>query len=150
MASWDSLSVEEQEKVIGRTKLDDIQLEDLPINSHVNANTIVLPDGTQKEILRENMPFGNVSENEYGTFYIAYSNDPAVQEIMLHRMFIGDPPGNTDRVLDFSTALTGGLFFAPTVDFLDDPPPLPQARTVSTRDADGSLSIGGLKGDSDE
>lgn len=131
MASWDSLSVEEQEKVIGRTKLDDIQLEDLPINSHVNANTIVLPDGTQKEILRENMPFGNVSENEYGTFYIAYSNDPAVQEIMLHRMFIGDPPGNTDRILDFSTAVTGSMFFVPPIGFLNNTPGVPPAPTVT-------------------
>lgn len=131
MAAWDSLSVEEQEKVIGRTKLDDIELEDLPVNSHVNANTIVLPDGTQKEILRENMPFGNISENEYGTFYIAYSNDPAVQEIMLHRMFIGEPPGNTDRILDFSTAVTGSMFFIPPLRFLNDVPGVPPEPTVT-------------------
>lgn len=131
MEAWDSLNVEEQEKVIGRTKLDDIQLEELPANSHVNANTVVLPDGTQKEIFRENMPFGNISESEYGTFYIAYSNDPAVQEIMLHRMFIGDPPGNTDRILDFSTATTGNLFFVPSIDFINNTPGVPQAPTVS-------------------
>ena len=131
MSSWDELSVEEQEKVIGRTKLDDIQLEDLPVNSHVNANTIVLPDGTQREILRENMPFGNVADSEYGTFYIAYSNDPAVQEIMLHRMFIGDPPGNTDRILDFSTALTGSMFFVPPIEFLNNTPGVPPEPTVT-------------------
>ena len=131
MSAWNSLSVEEQEKVIGRTKLDDIQLDDLPVNSHVNANTIVLPDGTQREIYRENMPFGNVSEKEFGTFYIAYSNDPAVQEIMLHRMFIGDPPGNTDRILDFSTAVTGSMFFVPTVDFLNNTPGVPASPTVT-------------------
>lgn len=131
MTAWDALTDEEQEKVIGRTKLDDIQLADLPVNSHVNANTIVLPDGTQKEIFRENMPFGNVAENEYGTFYIAYSNDPAVDELMLHRMFIGDPPGNTDRILDFSTAVTGGMFFVPSKDFLDNTPGVPQAPTVT-------------------
>ena len=131
MSAWDSLSVEEQEKVIGRTKLDDIQLDDLPVNSHVNANTIVLPDGTQREIYRENMPFGNVSQKEFGTFYIAYSNDPAVQEIMLHRMFIGDPPGNTDRILDFSTAVTGSMFFVPSVDFLNNTPGVPASPTVT-------------------
>jgi putative iron-dependent peroxidase len=72
---------------------------------------------------------------------------------MLRNMFLGDPPGNTDRVLDFSTAVTGGLFFSPTVDFLDDPPPLP-APLVTERPATpasdpackGSLSIGSLKG----
>ncbi len=131
MASWDSLTVEEQEKVIGRTKLDDIELEDLPVNSHVNANTIVMPDGTQREIVRENMPFGNVSQGEFGTFYIAYSNDPAVQEIMLHRMFIGDPPGNTDRILDFSTAVTGSMFFVPPIDFLNNTPGVPAEPTVT-------------------
>ena len=131
MTAWDALTDEEQEKVIGRTKLDDIQLADLPVNSHVNANTIVLPDGTQKEIFRENMPFGNVSENEFGTFYIAYSNDPAVDELMLHRMFIGDPPGNTDRILDFSTAVTGSMFFVPSIDFLNNTPGVPQAPTVT-------------------
>lgn len=131
MEAWDALSVEEQEKVIGRTKLDDIQLEDLPANSHVNANTVVLPDGTQREIFRENMPFGNVAEGEFGTFYIAYSNDPAVQDIMLHRMFIGDPPGNTDRILDFSTAMTGGLFFIPPIDFLNNTPNVPNPPTVT-------------------
>lgn len=131
MSAWDALSVEEQEKVIGRTKLEDIQLEDLPSNSHVAANTIVLPDGTQKEILRENMPFGNVSESEYGTFYIAYSNDPAVQEIMLHRMFIGEPAGNTDRILDFSTAVTGSMFFVPPLGFLNNLPGVPAEPTVT-------------------
>ena len=131
MAAWDELTAEQQERVIGRTKLDDIQLEDLPTNSHVAANTIVLPDGTQREILRENMPYGNVADGEFGTFYIAYSNDPAVQEIMLHRMFIGDPPGNTDRILDFSTAYTGNLFFVPTVEFLDDTPGVANPATVT-------------------
>ncbi len=131
MSAWDSLTVEQQEHVIGRTKVDDIQLDQLPANSHVAVNTIVLPDGTQREILRENMPFGSVADGEFGTFYIAYSNDPAVQEIMLHRMFIGDPPGNTDRILDFSTAYTGSLFFVPPIDFLNNTPGVPQDQTVS-------------------
>jgi putative iron-dependent peroxidase len=65
---------------------------------------------------------------------------------MLRNMFLGDPPGNTDRILDFSTAITGGLFFSPTVDFLDDPPPLPSSPAVVTVPANGSLAIGSLKG----
>ena len=71
------------------------------------------------------MPFGTVGNGEFGTYFIGYSRTPAVTEQMLSNMFIGDPPGNTDRILDFSTAVTGGMFFVPTVDFLDDPPPLP-------------------------
>jgi putative iron-dependent peroxidase len=69
---------------------------------------------------------------------------------MLRNMFIGDPPGNTDRILDFSTAITGTMFFTPTADFLDDPPPLPDeesaAPQASTNSTNGSLSIGSLKG----
>lgn len=64
---------------------------------------------------------------------------------MLHNMFVGDPPGNTDRILDFSTAITGGLFFAPVADFLDAPPSLPEV-AIKSVEYQGSLSIGSLKG----
>lgn len=154
MASWESLSVNEQERVIGRTKLEDIEFpEDTkPANSHVALNVIEDADGNQLQIVRANMPFGQVGTGEYGTYYIAYSRTPAVTEMMLRNMFLGDPPGNTDRILDFSTAVTGTLFFTPTVDFLDDPPPLPGAEEHDSAPsapeihADGSLSIGSLKG----
>ena len=99
------------------------------------------------------MPFGEVGKGEFGTYYIGYSRTPAVTERMLRNMFIGDPPGNTDRILDFSTALTGSMFFTPTADFLDDPPPLadsaPTAASavpVVPASRDGSLGIGSLKG----
>jgi putative iron-dependent peroxidase len=125
LASWNRLSVEEQEKVIGRTKLNNIELPDdvKPLDSHVALNTIVEPDGTERAILRDNMPFGSPGKDEYGTYYIAYAADPDVIERMLHNMFVGDPPGNYDRILDFSAALTGGLFYVPTAGFLDDQPP---------------------------
>jgi porphyrinogen peroxidase len=85
--------------------------------------------------MRFNMPFGSVGISEFGTYFIGYARTPDVIEQMLRNMFIGDPPGNHDRILDFSTALTGTLFFVPTADFLDDPP-VP----------DRSLGIGSLKG----
>jgi putative iron-dependent peroxidase len=152
MTSWDSLSVTEQERVIGRTKLEDIELGDdvKPANSHIALNVITDGEGTELKIVRHNMPFGEVGKGEYGTYFIGYSRTPSTTERMLRNMFLGDPPGNTDRVLDFSTAVTGGLFFSPTVDFLDDPPALPQtpAPTSATppTSSDGSLSIGSLKG----
>lgn len=156
MASWESLSVEEQERAIGRTKLDDIEFPDdvKPANSHVALNVIEDAEGNQLQIVRANMPFGEVGKGEYGTYYIAYSRTPSVTEKMLDNMFIGDPPGNTDRILDFSTAVTGGLFFTPILDFLNDPPPLPgspaQAAPPETPApaiiSDGSLGIGSLKG----
>jgi putative iron-dependent peroxidase len=127
MAAWDALTVEEQERVIGRAKLSNVEMDDdiKPSNSHVALNTIVEPDGTQRQILRENMPFGSLGTGEFGTYFIGYAATPSVTELMLRRMFLGDPPGNYDRILDFSTAVTGTLFFVPTADFLDDPPPLP-------------------------
>lgn len=152
MSSWEALSVTEQERVIGRSKLEDIEMADdvKPPNSHVALNVINDDDGNQLQIVRANMPFGRVGSAEFGTYYIAYSADPAVTERMLRNMFIGDPPGNTDRILDFSTAVTGVLFFSPTVDFLDDPPPPPSApapEPATTAPEIGSpLSIGSLKG----
>lgn len=154
MGSWESLSVTEQERVIGRTKLEDIELGDdaKPSNSHIALNVITDENGEELKIVRANMPFGELGKGEYGTYFIGYSRTPAVTERLLRNMFLGDPPGNTDRVLDFSTAATGGLFFSPTVDFLDDPPPLPQSPAAAPAPAaptsDGSLSIGSLKGTS--
>jgi putative iron-dependent peroxidase len=154
MSSWDSLSVTEQERVIGRSKLDDIEMDDdvKPSNSHIALNVIEDDDGNELKIVRANMPFGELGAGDFGTYYIGYSRTPQVTERMLDNMFFGDPPGNTDRILDFSTAATGGLFFSPTVDFLDDPPPLPAPLVIEHPAApasdDGSLSIGSLKGTS--
>ena len=154
MASWSSLSVTEQERVIGRTKLEDIEFDDAekPTNAHIALNVITDEDGRERKIVRFNMPFGTVGDGEFGTYFIGYSATPDVTEQMLRNMFLGDPPGNTDRILDFSTALTGGLFFSPVLDFLDNPPPLPRAAAEPTVAAppspDGSLAIGSLKGNS--
>lgn len=138
LTTWEALTVEQQERVIGRTKLDDIQFSDaqMPSDAHVQLNTIIDPDGVQKQILRGNMPFGDVGTGEFGTYYIAYAADPTVTEHMLHNMYIGDPPGNTDRILDFSTPLTGCLFLVPTVEFLDN-------ITVGTPIATASSAIPG-------
>src|SRR4051794_634173 len=155
MSSWNSLSVEEQERVIGRTKLDDIELADdvKPANSHLALNVIEDADGNELKIVRHNMPFGEIGKDEFGTYYIGYSRSPDVTEKMLENMFIGDPPGNTDRILDFSTAVTGGLFFTPITDFLNSPPPLSVSEPKEEQPAaavsaatDGSLGIGSLKG----
>jgi putative iron-dependent peroxidase len=166
LPSWNALTVEEQEHAVGRTKLADIELPDdvKPDNSHVALNTVTDADGGQRQIVRANMPFGNPGRGEFGTYFIGYAATPEVTEEMLSNMFIGRPPGNTDRILDFSTAVTGGLFFAPSADFLDSPPPLPSAGPSAAADAppadalpaadgpaaaeprgDGSLGIGSLK-----
>ena len=132
LGAWDGLSTEEQERVIGRTKLRDVELADdvKPANSHVALNTITDPDGTERQIVRANMPFGRLGggpdgDGEFGTYFIGYSATPEVTEQMLSNMFLGSPPGNTDRILEFSTAVTGSLFFVPSADFLDDLPDPP-------------------------
>jgi putative iron-dependent peroxidase len=120
--AWGKLTVEQQEMVIGRTKSDDIEIPDgvKPANSHVVANTIVDADGNEQRIVRENMPFGSPGAGEFGTLFCGYAADPGITELMLHRMFIGEPEGNYDRILDFSTAKTGCNFFVPTATFLED------------------------------
>ena len=150
MAAWNALTTEDQEKAIGRYKLSDIEMPDdvKPANSHVALNTIEDPDGTERQILRANMPFGEVGRGEFGTYYIAYAATPGVTEHMLANMFIGNPPGNTDRILDFSRAVTGSLFFAPSADFLDDlpdPPGGPAEPAGGGSAEPGSLGLGSLK-----
>ena len=148
---WDALPVEAQERAMGRTKLADIELPDelKPANSHVALNTIVDENGDQRQIVRFNMPFGRVGAGEFGTYFIGYACGPDVIEQMLTNMFVGKPPGNADRILDFSTAVTGNLFFVPTVDFLDDPPsptPASESKVDAVSAGDDSLSIGSLRG----
>ena len=113
---WNALSTEAQERIIGRTKLSDIELDDSikPTSAH-NALTTIVEDGKEIKILRDNMPFGRAGQGEFGTYFIGYSRSPRTIEQMLENMFIGRPPGNYDRLLDFSRAVTGNLFFVPSV-----------------------------------
>ena len=169
--AWNGLTVADQEAAIGRTKLDNVEMSDdvKPANSHIALNVVDDANGEQTDVVRDNMPYGEVSgRGESGTFYIAYSAGPDVTEEMLRKMFIGDPPGNYDRLLDFTTAVTGSQFFTPTTDFFDDLPdspttsaaesdddapapvvdsttPAPPPPPAKTRPADGSLGIGSLR-----
>jgi putative iron-dependent peroxidase len=169
--AWNALSTEAQELIIGRTKLSDIELDDSvkPTSSHSSLTTIV-ENGEEIKILRDNMPFGRPGHAEFGTYFIGYSRSPRTIEQMLENMFIGRPPGNYDRLLDFSRAVTGNLFFVPSATFLDniaddqatddrtneDQPAVaessaaPSAAETSSATSsvpDGSLGIGSLKGD---
>src|SRR5580693_7654034 len=120
LGGWNALSTEAQERIIGRTKLSDIELDDSikPTSAH-SALTTIVEEGKEIKILRDNMPFGRAGHGEFGTYFIGYSRSPHTIEQMLENMFIGRPPGNYDRLLDFSRAITGNLFFAPPVTFLE-------------------------------
>jgi porphyrinogen peroxidase len=174
MDGWNALPTEAQERIIGRAKLSDIELDDSvkPSSAH-NALTTISENGKEFQILRDNMPFGRVGQGEFGTYFIGYCRTPRVTEQMIENMFVGRPPGNYDRLLDFSRAVTGTLFFVPSATFLesvnDDPqdnvkdnfsddskddPAIaePAASTVepslSTASVpDGSLGLGSLKGE---
>ena len=145
--AWNAISVEEQERVVGRTKLSDIELPDdlKPAGSHVALNTVKDDNGNERQILRFNMAFGAVGAGEFGTYFIGYARTPDVTEQMLTNMFIGKPPGNYDRILDFSRAVTGSLFFVPTSDFLDVPPGPADRSLGADERSDQSLGIGDLR-----
>ncbi|MDI3421218.1 Dyp-type peroxidase [Streptomyces luteolus] len=139
MAAWNALSVEEQERVIGRSKADNVEMSDdvKPADSHVALTTVEDDDGTERKIVRENMPFGRIGQGEFGTYFIGYGRTPDVTERMLRNMFIGDPPGTTDRILDFSTAVTGGLFFVPSAELLEDFPAPPSSSASASASEPG-------------
>ena len=156
MAGWAALSTAEQEAIIGRTKIDNIEIDDdaEPRKSHKSLATIEDDDG-ELDILRDNMPFGRPGADEFGTYFIGYSGRVWVIERMLERMFVGVPPGAYDRLLDFSTAMTGTTFFVPTAAMLDalaEPPSEPAPATADTAGAESpaaapaSLGIGSLRG----
>ncbi|MGO9603806.1 MAG: Dyp-type peroxidase [Candidatus Binataceae bacterium] len=162
MAGWNALPTETQERIIGRTKLADVELDDAvkPTSAH-NALTTIVENGTEVKILRENMAFGQAGQGEFGTYFIGYSRSPRTTEQMLQNMFVGRPPGNYDRILDFSRAVTGSLYFVPSLTFLEsvtsgDPAPAIAAPAAPEADSssdgppasDGSLGIGSLKGES--
>ena len=142
MSGWNALSTEEQEQIMGRKKLSDIELDDAvkPTSAH-NALTTIVENGKEVKILRDNMPFGRPGQGEFGTYFIGYSRSPRTIEQMLENMFIGRPPGNYDRLLDFSRPVTGSLFFAPSATFLEN---------LGDEEPATSLRIGSLKGAANE
>lgn len=120
MKGWNALPVETQERIIGRKKLSDIELKDSEKAPYAhNVLTVIEVNGKEVKILRDNMPFGRPGYGEFGTYFIGYSRTPRITEEMLQNMFVGRPPGNYDRLLDFSKPVTGSLFFAPSATLLD-------------------------------
>jgi putative iron-dependent peroxidase len=162
MAGWNALPTEVQERIIGRTKSANIELGPAvkPSSAHNALTVIVDADGQEVKIVRANMPFGQPGQGEFGTYFIGYAKSPGTTEQMLENMFIGRPPGNYDRLLDFSHPVTGCLFFVPSISLLDglataSPDPAPEtapetpaadAAPTSSPARDGSLAIGSLKG----
>jgi len=160
---WNEVPVEQQENIIGRHKLSDIEQDDAAKAPYAhNVLTSIEDNGEQLQIVRDNMPFGEFGKGEFGTYFIGYARSPHRIEQMLENMFIGRPPGNYDRLLDFSRAVTGVLFFVPSATFLDnvaaemmstapeliqssDYPEMMHRPPKRSSSCDGSLGIGSLK-----
>jgi putative iron-dependent peroxidase len=123
LQAWEALPVEVQKKIVGRTKLSNIELDDAvkPTSAH-NALTTIVEEGEELDIVRENMPFGDIGKGDFGTYFIGYAKSSHRIEQMLQNMFVGRPPGNYDRLLDYSRAMTGSLFFVPPATFLENVP----------------------------
>jgi len=121
LEAWAAIPTEEQERIIGRTKPDNVELDGAAETrkSHKSLNTIVDANGIEHDILRDNMPFGRPGQGEFGTYFIGYARERWVIEQMLRAMFVGDPAGDYDRILDFSTAVTGSAYFVPSNDLLE-------------------------------
>jgi putative iron-dependent peroxidase len=109
VAAWESLSIARQEEVIGRTKLDSIELEDKPPSSHVAA--------TDQErfghIFRRNMPYGTVTE--HGTMFVGFSSEQGRLSAMLESMS-GRADGVRDALTRYTRALTGAYYFVPSTE----------------------------------
>jgi len=160
LEGWNALPTEAQERIIGRTKLSEVELDDSikPTSAH-NALTTITENGKEYQIVRDNMPFGRVGTGEFGTYFIGYCRTPRVTERMIENMFVGRPAGNYDRLLDFSRAVTGTLFFVPSATFLEfvndeapaaairDPEPPLEPAPLGPEASDGSLGVGSLKGE---
>ncbi|WP_368570916.1 Dyp-type peroxidase [Acinetobacter haemolyticus] len=119
LAKWHQLKVDAQEHVIGRTKLESIELDDdvKPENAHV-ARTVVEDDaGEEMEILRHSLPYGD-GKGEQGLFFVAYTNNLNIIDEMLKRMFGTTGDGIHDRLLHFTTAVDGAYYFAPSDELL--------------------------------
>ncbi len=119
LAAFHRLPVPDQERVIGRTKPDSVEFSDdeKPEDAHI-ARVEVEVDRQELEIFRRSVPYGNV--REHGLYFVAFSADPGRFDRMLARMFGTDRDGIHDRLTDFSHPVSGGYYFAPSLNALNE------------------------------
>ncbi|ATC58138.1 Dyp-type peroxidase [Vibrio anguillarum] len=115
LPAWNRLNVAAQEKVIGRTKPDSIELDNVPAASHV-GRVDIKEEGKGLKIVRHSLPYGTVS-GEHGLLFIAYCHTLHNFKVMLESMY-GVADGKTDQLLRFTKAVTGAYFFAPSAEML--------------------------------
>ena len=118
LPKWQKVTDNEQEKIIGRTKPDSVELgEDvMPETSHV-SRVVIEEEGEELEIVRHSLPYGQASADA-GLFFCAYSKDNTILEKMLANMFGTSGDGLHDHLMNYTTAKSGAYFFAPSVEML--------------------------------
>ncbi|WP_117097835.1 Dyp-type peroxidase, partial [Klebsiella pneumoniae] len=121
LEKWKKLKVDAQENVMGRTKLESIELDDdvKPENAHVARTVVEDEEGEEMEILRHSLPYGD-GRGDQGLFFIAYTKDLSIIDAMLKRMFGTSGDGIHDRLLHFVTPLDGAYYFAPSEELLEE------------------------------
>ncbi|MDN5416827.1 MAG: Dyp-type peroxidase [Acinetobacter sp.] len=121
LEKWKRLKVDAQENVIGRSKLESIEMDDehKPENAHIARVVIEDNEGEELEILRHSLPYGD-GQGEQGLFFIAYTKDLTRIDRMLVNMFGTQGDGIHDRLLHFVTPIDGAYFFAPNEEVLEE------------------------------
>ncbi|WP_191112941.1 Dyp-type peroxidase [Acinetobacter lwoffii] len=121
LEKWKKLKVDTQEQVMGRTKLESIELDDevKPENAHVSRTVVEDEEGEEMEILRHSLPYGD-GRGDQGLFFIAYTKDLTIIDAMLERIFGTSGDGIHDRLLHFVTPLDGAYYFAPSEELLEE------------------------------
>ena len=121
LEKWKKLKVDAQEQVMGRTKLESIELEDevKPANAHIARTVVEDEGGEEMEILRHSLPYGD-GRGDQGLFFIAYTKDLKIIDAMLVRMFGTSGDGIHDRLLHFVTPMDGAYYFAPSEELLEE------------------------------
>jgi porphyrinogen peroxidase len=152
LRAWNALPTQEQEQIIGRSKLSNVELPGARHGrSHLALTRAAGPGGVAgtggiagagagPPILRTYTPFGNAGRGEFGTYFVGYAASAGIIERMLENMFVGSPPDNYDRILDYSTAVSGGLFFVPSAGFLAQLPD-PPSRSAAVRAYDAQVAM---------
>ncbi|WGE46769.1 Dyp-type peroxidase [Actinobacillus equuli] len=115
LAKWYKMNTERQEQVIGRTKADSVELEDVPENSHV-GRVDLKENGKGLKILRHSLPYG-LASGEHGLYFIAFAKRLHNIDQQLKSMF-GELDGKTDRLLGFTKPVSGSYYFAPSLEQL--------------------------------
>lgn len=118
---WETLTIEQQELVVGRTKEYDLELSDdkKPSNAHTEISKAHDSMGEEVKIMRANIAFAEPSKNIFGSYFLGYSKDFSITLQMLQHMFEGKDSDSHDSILDYFSTVSGNLFFVPSYEQLD-------------------------------